>query len=40
MDKVNEILSNDLFKKSIKELEKLEEKREFCKHYIRSSIIT
>lgn len=38
MNKVNEILSNDLFKKSMKELEKLEEKREFCKHDIEHSL--
>lgn len=38
MNKVNEILNNDLFKKYIKELETLETDREFCKHNIEHSL--
>lgn len=38
MNKVNEILNNDLFKKYIKELETLEIDREFCKHNIEHSL--
>ncbi|WP_024613549.1 HD domain-containing protein [Clostridium sp. Ade.TY] len=38
MNKVNEILNNDLFKKYIKELETLETDREFCKHNMEHSL--
>lgn len=38
MDKINEILQNDIFKINMKKLEKLEENREFCRHGINHSL--
>ncbi|WWU67717.1 HD domain-containing protein [Clostridium baratii] len=38
MDKINEILRNDIFKINMKKLEKLEENREFCRHGINHSL--
>ena len=38
MDKINEILQNDIFKINMKKLEKLEKNREFCRHGINHSL--
>lgn len=38
MDKINEILQNDIFKLNMEKLEKLEENREFCRHGINHSL--
>lgn len=38
MNKINEILQNDIFKLNIVKLEKLEENREFCRHGINHSL--
>lgn len=38
MDKINEILQNDIFKINMEKLEKLEENREFCRHGINHSL--
>lgn len=38
MDKINEILQNDIFKANMKKLEKLEKNREFCRHGINHSL--
>ncbi|MFR9240550.1 MAG: HD domain-containing protein [Clostridium baratii] len=38
MDKINEILQNNIFKANMIKLEKLEENREFCRHGINHSL--
>lgn len=38
MDKINEILQNDIFKLNMEKLEKLEENRAFCRHGINHSL--